>query len=131
MPARRFIHTLRDGKSRRLSRREIVQVDVFVAVNIGAEQDVLAVGREVASANFPLVLGEPLDLLWNEGSCLFTFRPDVKQPDVVISVGRIRRDQYGLDIFQADPCEIVRIVALLALVRREQSALSRSYVGDK
>src|SRR4029077_5475369 len=58
-PACRLVDAFRDSKSRRLSRCQIAQIDVIVSVDIGAEGDVFAVGRELAPADFPLILREP------------------------------------------------------------------------
>ena len=62
VPARRLVHAFWDGQYRGLSSRKIVQVDIFVAVDVGAESNVLAIRRELAAADFPFVVGEPLDL---------------------------------------------------------------------
>src|ERR1700678_4264026 len=41
---------------------EIALVDIFIAIAVGAEGDVLAVEGEFAAANFRLVFGEPSNL---------------------------------------------------------------------
>ncbi len=57
--AGRLVHALGNRQRSGLGGGEIVQVDFFVAVDVGAEGDVLAVGRELAAANFPFVMREP------------------------------------------------------------------------
>ena len=59
MAARRLVHAFGDRQRSGLAGREVVQINVFVAVDVGAEGDVLAVGRELAAANFPFVVREP------------------------------------------------------------------------
>src|SRR5712691_11942842 len=66
MPACGLVHALWDGQCRGLAGREIVQIDVFIAVDVGAEGDVLAVRRELSTADFPFVLGQPLDRVSGE-----------------------------------------------------------------
>jgi len=63
MPAHRLIHASGNGESGRFSCLQIVQVDVFVSVDVRGEYDALAVGRKLAAANFPSIFGEPGNFL--------------------------------------------------------------------
>src|SRR5207244_12683914 len=59
--ARRLIHSLWNRKGCRFARDKIVEVNILVAFDIGAEGDVLTVGRKVMAADFPLAFGQPFD----------------------------------------------------------------------
>src|ERR1700722_20781913 len=72
----RLVQAFRQRKRAGFSRGEVAQIDFFVAIYIGGESDVLALGRKFATANFPFVVGEPGNL----------FCRDVEQADVVVSV---------------------------------------------
>ena len=61
---------------------EVEQIDVFVAVDVGAEGEVLAVGGEFAAADSPFILGKPGNL----------FAGDIQQADVVVAVCRVGGD---------------------------------------
>ena len=102
-----------------------MQVDVFVAVNIGAEGDVLAVGRKLAAANLPLILCEPSGRYWSvDPGDRCSFIAVLEKTDVVVSIRRIRCDQYLAQVRTGrHRVNIVRIIALLALMRRKQRAL--------
>src|SRR5580698_10599010 len=108
-----------------------MQINVFVTVNVGAEGEVLAVGRKFAAANLPFVVREPSNLLRKQVSALCSSNPDVQKANVLVSVGGIRRDKDGLGVLHTEQCEIIRVIALLAFMRREQRALSRGDVGDE
>ena len=94
-----------------------MKIDVFVAVDIGAEGEALAVGGEFAAADFPFVLGEPGDLL----AC------DFEKADIVVSVAGVRGEQNVLAVGR----NIVARVALFAAVRREQRAFPGGDFSDE
>ena len=93
------------------------KIDVFVAVDVGAEGDVLAVWREFAAADFPFIFREPRDLL----AC------DVEQANVVVAVASVRGKQHAPAVGR----DVVARIALFAAVRREQRAFSGCDVGDE
>src|SRR5271156_1795671 len=90
MAAGRLVYAFWNGQGRRLVGGEIVQVDIFIAVDVGAEGDALAIGRKFAAANFPFVLGEPLDRLHGEISDRLTFHADAEKADIVVAILSIR-----------------------------------------
>ena len=51
--ANRLVHALWDGQCSRFAGDNIVEVDIFIAIDVGAEGDVLAIGRKFVAANFP------------------------------------------------------------------------------
>ena len=55
--AGRLVHAFRERQSGRLAGREVVQIDIIVAVDIGAEGEALAVGRKFAAADSPICPG--------------------------------------------------------------------------
>src|SRR5580765_152844 len=91
--ARRLVHALRDRQSVRLSGSEIMQINIFVAFHVCGESYVLSIRRKLASANFPLVLGEPFDLPRSEYPVQFAFRAEVEQSDVVVTIRGVRGDE--------------------------------------
>src|SRR5258708_1690913 len=120
-PARRLVHAFRDGQSGRLAGREIVQVDVFIAIDVGAEGEVLAVRRELAAADFPFVFREPLDWSLVKYSCDGgTFVTEVEKADVVVPVRSVRGDEYFPSVRNWTGINFVSEIKLLAFVRSEQ-----------
>src|SRR3984885_877304 len=95
----RLIYTFGDRQDRGLPACEIVQVDIFVAIDVSAEGDVLAVGRKLAAAGFPLVFREPLDLFGSERSVHLCFHADPKETNIFVPVLSIRSNQYLIEIF--------------------------------
>src|ERR1019366_757049 len=130
MPAPRFVHAFRDWKNGRLSRRQIMQVDVFVSVDIGTERNALAVGRELASANLPLVFGEPLDPA-SLNSSPFAHDRRREEADVVVPVRRVGSDQDSRKAVYGRRGNIVCKIKLLPLVRREQYTFGAFDIGDE
>ena len=90
---------------RRACVREVVEINVGVAVDVGGPGQRAAIGRERSGVDLPLVVGEPLDLL----GC------DVEQSDIVVAVVRVRGDEDGLAVGR----DVGGEVGLLALMRRE------------
>src|ERR1700678_4347499 len=62
MATGRLVYALWNRQGRRFAGGEIALVDIFIAIDVGAEGDVLAVEGEFAAANFPFVFGEPFNL---------------------------------------------------------------------
>src|SRR3954471_9192794 len=54
-----LIHAFGNRKLRQCASCDLLQVNVFVAVDVRAEGDALAIGRELVAADFPIVFGEP------------------------------------------------------------------------
>src|SRR6202042_2918681 len=102
--ARRLVHALGDRQRQRLASRDVVEKNIFVAVDVSAEGDVLTIWRELAAANFPFIFREPGDLF-----CL-----SVERPDVVVAVRCVRSEEDMLAIGR----KIVREVELFAVMRR-------------
>ena len=90
-------------------RRQIVEIDVDVAVDIRDVGQRFSIRREASALDFPFVLREPVNL----------FGGDIEQPNVVVSVGGVRCD---LNIF-AIGRDVGRFESLLAFVRRKQRVL--------
>ena len=91
-----------------------MQVDVFITIHIGTEHQMLAVEREVVGSNFPFVFGEPLDLL----------RREAQGPDVFVAIRCIGGEQDGFPVGR----HVVGREKLLAIMRRQQGALSRAQI---
>src|SRR6267378_3579383 len=94
-----------------------MQVDVFVAIDVRAECDVLAIRRKLAAANFPFIVSEPGKFL---SRC-------VEQTNVVVSVRGIRSKKN----LPAVGREVAGEIEMLSIMRCQQRALSGCDLGDE
>src|SRR5208282_4748549 len=86
--ARCVVDPFGKGQGTRLSRCDVKEVNVGVAIYVRAVGKKLAVGRETLTRDFPLVVRQPADLL----AC------DLEQADVVIAIPSVGRDQNALAV---------------------------------
>ena len=117
MLAGKMIHAFGQRQSLSFAGDEIVQIDIDIAFDIRGPGDALAVRRKIASADFPLVPGEPGNLLGR----------NVQQADIFVTIGSIRSDQQLLTIGR----EIIGGVKLFAIMRSQQGTLARRDLGHE
>src|SRR5690242_10287175 len=88
LSAGRLVYAHGEGEGTSSSGREVVKVNVGIAVHVRGPGYEFSVGRKIAAGNFPLVLSEPVDF----------FGGDFEQPDVVIAVASVRGNQQALAV---------------------------------
>ena len=114
---REVVHTFQERQRRRLVSRQLMQIDVAIALDIRRPRNEFAIRRKTSARDLPFVLGKPRDL----PGC------NIQQPNIVVAVCRVGSDQQLFAIGR----EIIGAVNLFALVRCEQGTLTRGDFGDE
>ena len=98
MAAGRLVHALRNRERSRFAGGEIVKIDVFVAVDVSAEGDVLAVGRKFVPRISHLSFVSHLISPGLKTPLSSPLVPTVEQAQVVVSIRCVRCDKYLLAV---------------------------------